>query len=178
MADEHAAHLSAVLRPCSFQSGSSYILVRNAACRVVMPSLAHPSKTAESRQGADGNKACRTDRASHSGGMFMNVIRSNITVFAVVLTTALVATCGGNATLSPVGPSSASAGASISGTISGSVLAARLAIGSESFSVLDARGVTVTIIGTGISTTADNQGQFTLNNVPPGTVQLNFTGPG
>ena len=108
----------------------------------------------------------------------MNVVRSNITVFAVVLTAALVAACGGNATLSPVGPSSTSAGASISGTISGSILAARLAIGSESFSVLDSRGVTVTIVGTGISTTADNQGQFTLNNVPSGTLQLNFTGPG
>jgi hypothetical protein len=44
--------------------------------------------------------------------------------------------------------------------------------------VLDARGVTVTIVGTGISTTADNQGQFTLNNVPSDALQLNFTGPG
>jgi hypothetical protein len=95
-----------------------------------------------------------------------------------VLAAAFAAACGGNAALSPVGPSSASAGASISGTISGSVLAARLAAGSESFSVLEARGVTVTIVGTGISTTADNQGQFTLNNVPSGTLQLNFTGPG
>jgi hypothetical protein len=110
--------------------------------------------------------------------MFMNAVRSHVTVFALVLAAAFVAACGGNAALSPIGPSSASAGASISGTISGSILAARLAAGSESFSVLDARGVTVTIVGTGISTTADNQGQFTLNNVPSGTVQLNFTGPG
>jgi uncharacterized protein DUF5666 len=110
--------------------------------------------------------------------MFMNVVRSNVTVFVLVLTAAFVAACGGNATLSPVAPSSASAGASISGTISGSALAAPLAAGSESFSVLDARGVTVTIVGTGMSTTADNQGQFTLNNVPSGTVQLNFTGSG
>src|SRR5437762_11530532 len=154
MADEHAAHLSAVLRPCSFQSGSSYVLVRNASCLVVMPSLAHLSKTAESRHGADGNKACRTDRASHSGGMFMNVIRSNITVFAVVLTAALVAACGGNATLSPIGPSSASAGASSAGTIRGSVLAARLAIGSASVSALDARGVTRAVGGTCLSTAA------------------------
>ena len=107
----------------------------------------------------------------------MNAVRSKVTIFAFVFTAAFLAACGGNATLSPVGPSSASAGASISGTISGSVLAPRLAAGSE-FSLLDARGVTVTIVGTGISTTADNQGQFTLNNVPSGTLQLNFTGPG
>jgi hypothetical protein len=49
---------------------------------------------------------------------------------------------------------------------------------SGSFSLLDARGVTVSVAGTGLSTVADNRGQFTLTNVPTGTVQLNFTGPG
>jgi hypothetical protein len=39
-------------------------------------------------------------------------------------------------------------------------------------------GVTVSVVGTGISTAADIQGQFTLTNVPAGTVQLNFTGGG
>ena len=53
----------------------------------------------------------------------MNAVRSNVTVFAFVFTAAFLGACGGNAALSPVGPSSASAGASISGTISGSVLA-------------------------------------------------------
>lgn len=108
----------------------------------------------------------------------MNVVRSTITILAFGLTALVAAACGGNATLSPVGPSSASAGASISGTISGSALSAPLAIGSGSFSTLDARGVTVTVVGTGISTVASNQGQFTLNNVPTGTLQLNFSGPG
>lgn len=108
----------------------------------------------------------------------MTVIRSTFTVFALVLTGIVAAACGGNASVSPVAPSLSSAGASISGTISGSALAAPLSVGSGSFTMLDARSVTVTIVGTGISTAADNHGQFTLTNVPPGTVQLNFTGPG
>ena len=109
---------------------------------------------------------------------FMNVVRSTITIFALVITAVVATACGGNASLSPVGPSATSAGASISGTISGGVLAAPLALGSGTFSVLDARGVTISVVGTGISTTADTHGQFTLTNVPTGTVQLNFTGPG
>ena len=97
---------------------------------------------------------------------------------ACVLTTVVVAACGGEGTLSsPIAPSS-SAGASISGTISGSARSAPLTIESGSFSLLDAHGVTVSVAGTGISTVADNRGQFTLTNVPTGTVQLNFTGPG
>src|SRR4029077_5254406 len=36
----------------------------------------------------------------------------------------------------------------------------------------------ISIVGTGISTNADNQGQFTLDNVPSGTVVLNFSAPG
>jgi uncharacterized protein DUF5666 len=36
----------------------------------------------------------------------------------------------------------------------------------------------VTISGTNISTTVDGSGQFTLTGVPPGTVTLQFSGPG
>jgi hypothetical protein len=108
----------------------------------------------------------------------MTAVRSSITVLAFVLMAIIAAACGGSAPLSPVAPSSSSGGASISGTISGSAIAAPLAVDSGSFTMLDARSITVTVVGTGISTTADNRGQFTLNNVPEGTVQLNFTGPG
>ena len=108
----------------------------------------------------------------------MNVSRRLLTSLTCVLTAFVVAACGGGGTFSsPLGPSSSS-GASISGTISGSALAAPLAIGTGSFSLMEARGVTVSVAGTGISTMADNRGQFTLANVPQGTVQLNFTGPG
>ncbi len=37
---------------------------------------------------------------------------------------------------------------------------------------------TVTVVGTGISATVDPSGSFTLTGVPPGTVQLQVTGPG
>jgi hypothetical protein len=38
--------------------------------------------------------------------------------------------------------------------------------------------VTVTLVGTGASTTIDGSGSFTLTDVPPGTVQLRFQGRG
>jgi hypothetical protein len=108
----------------------------------------------------------------------MIVPRYFLTFLACVLTAFVVAACGGEGTFSsPVGPSS-SAGATISGTISGSAVSTPRILDSGSFSLMDARGVTVSVAGTGISTTADNGGKFTLINVPTGTVQLNFTGPG
>ena len=41
-----------------------------------------------------------------------------------------------------------------------------------------AGSVTVTIVGTGVSTTLDGNGSFTLDNVPPGSVTLRFQGRG
>ncbi|HEY3157774.1 MAG TPA: DUF5666 domain-containing protein [Vicinamibacterales bacterium] len=91
-----------------------------------------------------------------------------------------VTACGGDAALSPVGPSrsSSSPGASISGTVSGTGVTATRALDGGAFSLLATSSVTVSIVGTNISTTTDGQGQFTLNNVPAGTVTLNFTAPG
>jgi len=106
----------------------------------------------------------------------MIVPRYFLTCLATLFTAFVVAACGGEGTFSsPIGPSP-TAGATISGTISGSALSAPRILDSGSFSVMDARGVTVSVVGTGISTTADNGGKFTLTNVPAGTVQLNFTG--
>jgi len=52
-------------------------------------------------------------------------------------------------------------------------------LGEATLTTLDARsGVTISVVGTGISTNADTQGQFTLDNVPSGTVALNFSAPG
>jgi hypothetical protein len=56
----------------------------------------------------------------------MKVVRCTITVFAFVLIAIAAAACGGSASVSPVAPSSSSAGASISGTVSGSAIAAPL----------------------------------------------------
>ena len=110
----------------------------------------------------------------------MALIRPTVRT-AVVLVGLLAAACGGSGSLSSIGPSSASAGASISGVVRGSVVtpAPSRSLSAETLRTLDARsGVTISIVGTGISTNADNQGQFTLDNVPSGTVVLNFSAPG
>ena len=92
---------------------------------------------------------------------------------------AVTAACGGgDASLSPVGPSRSPGGASISGTVSGTGVNAPRTLDGGAFSTLATSSVTVSIVGTNISTTTDGQGQFTLNNVPTGTVTLSFTAPG
>jgi uncharacterized protein DUF5666 len=112
----------------------------------------------------------------------MHLIRSTAgTAVLAVVVGLLAAACGGNASLSPIGPSSASAGASISGIVRGSAVTPTPSrtLSEDTFSTFDTRsGVTISIVGTGISTNADNQGQFTLNDVPSGTVVLNFSAPG
>ena len=108
----------------------------------------------------------------------MHPARSNITTAVLALASVVAAACGGNASFSPVAPSPASAGASIIGTIRGTIVSAPRAITEGTVTTLDSRGVTISIVGTGNSTTADSQGQFTLSDVPTGTVQLNFTAPG
>jgi Domain of unknown function (DUF5666) len=111
----------------------------------------------------------------------MHLIRSTVGTAVLAAAGLLTAACGGNAALSSVGPSSASASASISGIVRGSAVTPTPSrtLSEETFTTLDTRsGVTISVVGTGISTNADNQGQFTLNDVPSGTVVLNFSGPG
>ena len=113
----------------------------------------------------------------------MSLIRPQFSVLALYLAAALTAACGGQegASFSPLGPS-ANGGATISGrvTTTAAPTASRSLDTSEtsSFSTMESRGITITVVGTGVSTTADSQGQFTLTNVPAGTVQLNFSGAG
>jgi hypothetical protein len=100
----------------------------------------------------------------------------------------LTAACGGtdSASMSPVAPSIAPApsgpGASISGRVGGltaaSVAAASAAGVLDIVRPMETRSVTVSIVGTSVSTTTDGGGNFTLTNVPAGTVQLNFSAPG
>src|SRR5262249_55439702 len=77
---------------------------------------------------------------------------------------------------SPTAPSAngASHGAVIAGRVTGmSTAAAAFPV-----STMANTRLTVTIVGTNISTTVDGGGQFTLNGVPPGDVRLNFSGNG
>jgi hypothetical protein len=112
----------------------------------------------------------------------------------IVLAALAVSTvaCGGS--MSATGPSSLSgSGAVISGRVTMSGNAAlsistraplALVVLPVAVAVPMAGGaaagnsVTVTIVGTGASTTLDGNGSFTLDNVPPGSVTLRFQGRG
>ncbi len=107
----------------------------------------------------------------------MSFVRPHFPILALSLAAALTTACGGagSPSLSPVAPSAVGGGATISGQLNS---ASGAPLTTNSFSTMETRGVTITVVGTGISTTADNAGQFTLNNVPAGTVQLSFSGAG
>jgi K+/H+ antiporter YhaU regulatory subunit KhtT len=103
-------------------------------------------------------------------------------IFVIFVPVLALVACGGHA--SPTAPSNApstlpppaapaTSGATIVGTVSGSSGANRA--GSH---ILDASSVTVTVAGTAVSATVDAAGTFTLTDVPPIQVVLNFAGPG
>ena len=79
--------------------------------------------------------------------------------------------------LSPTAPSAVglSAGAVITGRVNGVTAAAT---SMDTFTAMDSRALTVSVVGTNISTTINGSGQFTLSDVPAGTVQLKFEGSG
>ena len=109
---------------------------------------------------------------------------------AVVSVLSLFATACGDRPL-PTAPSAGS-GATISGTATGSGLTASnhpsnpfvagmlAAIDALTLAtpVTAASGVTVTVVGTGISVELSGSGKFVLTGVPPGTIRLHFSGPG
>jgi len=111
----------------------------------------------------------------------MKVVASRFFVPAICVASLLTVACGGSASLSPVAPSASgslatsNSAASISGQVN-TVTTAPLT--ARTFQMQDAHAITISVVGTGISTTANTQGQFTLNNVPAGAVALNFSGPG
>jgi hypothetical protein len=72
---------------------------------------------------------------------------------------------------------SVAAGATINGSITGAALTA-LSSSGGSFASLDGPGLTVTVVGTSISAPVKPNGTFVLTDVPPGNIQLHFTGPG
>ena len=99
------------------------------------------------------------------------------TVFAVGLCTAATA-CGSTERLSPTGPSGLLGGrtATITGRVTGAPVSATASgTGARAMATTT---VTVTIVGTDITTSVDGSGNFELNGVPPGDVQLRFSGNG
>ena len=85
----------------------------------------------------------------------------------------VTAACGGSGAspTEPGSPSGAAGGASITGTVSGSSTALT-ASGTDAIP-----GLVVTVAGTSISSGLDAAGRFTLDGVPPGDIQLQFSGP-
>jgi len=103
-----------------------------------------------------------------------------VPALAVLAIAALfAAACGGTASVSPSAVATsraASAGAVITGRVTG--IGTASTAGGAGISVLAATSVTVSIVGTNISTAVDGNGQFTLTGVPPGTVALRFSARG
>lgn len=88
--------------------------------------------------------------------------------------------CGGRP-MSPAGPSGLTGGAAaVTGaTIQGQVQSGTAVMASTAATTNSAAaGLTVSVVGTSISTTVTGTGQFTLNGVPAGSTQLNFSGTG
>lgn len=105
-----------------------------------------------------------------------------VVAFSIVgLTTAA---CGRWQAPSPIGPSGAlgpsvmpsppaSGSATISGSLNGGAGAQRVVRAGSS-----GTNISVSVVGTNVSTTVDFFGRFVLEGVPTGSVQLHFSGPG
>jgi hypothetical protein len=94
--------------------------------------------------------------------------------FGFILATVLIAAgCGGHGSPTTPSPSGSSGAAVITGSVQGAVGGLTAASSGAALT-----GVTVSVVGTTISSTVDAGGRFTLTNVPPGTVQLQLTGGG
>ena len=103
----------------------------------------------------------------------------------VVVAAALTAGCGGKST--PTAPSGGSGGspspgapapgptATITGSVQGPAAASSMVSASAGAALT---GVTVTVAGTGLTSSVDAAGRFTLLNVAPGEVRLQLTGAG
>lgn len=105
------------------------------------------------------------------------IVRRALILLALVPFLAAGIDCGGSTMNSPGAPSSTGNGAVISGSLSSgqsaaSVMSVHAAGGPAGV------GLTVTIVGTSMTTTIDNAGQFTLRNVPGGNITLQFSGNG
>lgn len=119
----------------------------------------------------------------------MTPIRTAAFLMGAILA-AFTASCGGGSGTVATGPSSvggpsSSGGATITGRVTTSGLAGTPASGAaaDRWSVAGVSssatsGIKVTIVGTSVTAIVDGGGQFTLNDVPTGTIQLKFSGSG
>jgi hypothetical protein len=102
----------------------------------------------------------------------------------VIVTAALTAGCGGKG--NPAAPSGGTGGSSsptapapgAGATITGSVRGAAASSLVSASTGAAMTGVTVTVVGTSLTSSVDAAGRFALTNVPPGDVRLQLTGAG
>ena len=110
------------------------------------------------------------------------ILHNRLAVVFLWVGLALLSTACSQSAFSPTSPSgngrggsSGTAGATITGSVNG--VQPSLASSSEAVAMAT-KPVTVTVVGTGISSTIDGSGRFRLNDVPTGDVQLKFVGTG
>jgi len=111
-------------------------------------------------------------------------LKNSIVVVSLVAIALGTGACGSSA---PSAPTQLSANespipttgnrATINGSMTGAALSA-LSLSDSSFASLVGPGITVTVVGTDITAAVKPNGTFVLTNVPPGDIQLRFTGPG
>ena len=89
-----------------------------------------------------------------------------------ILILAAATACGGSSPTSP-GQTGSGTGASITGTVQGGAPNALTSANTGGGAIT---GVTVTVVGTSISSGLDVAGRFNLKNVPSGDLQLQFSG--
>lgn len=104
-------------------------------------------------------------------------MRRVIILLALVPVLAAGIGCGGSSMNPPGAPSSTGNGAVISGSLTSGQSAASLMSVSAAGDPAG-MGLTVTIVGTSMTTTIDGAGQFTFRNVPAGSLTLQFSGNG
>lgn len=104
----------------------------------------------------------------------MSTLRSTA-ILAYVTLSALVATaCGTSTPTAPSALSPSSLAGAAGATISGQVNAGSGLRGLAATTGASSEPITVTVEGTAISVTADSRGQFTITNLPEGTLRLRF----
>ena len=93
----------------------------------------------------------------------------------VLLAGLLAAACGSDSTMSS--PTSMAA-ATVQGTVNGSGTGSTSLSASAASSAAVKAGIKVTVVGTGLSTTTDGSGRFTLTGITSDSIVLHFEGSG
>ena len=119
----------------------------------------------------------------------MNSTVAIVVRLLLVTATGISAACGDGASTSvtPASPTSvrpsSTTGAVITGRVNSVSAAPSTPMTTDRWSAagistMATTSIRVTVVGTSVSTQVDGGGQFTLTDVPPGTVQLKFSGSG